>query len=234
MELSFIWYLNFLKQFARNERASEVLVPQQIYVLSQSFQVRLIWTFVPQNCTTETEGIYWEKAALNPLESRWSVPFEFSFCEGKTRFAHALAANKRANSHNFKIKKIEFTHNYFPRSVLTMNCRWEWIILSVRSLTVFEEKNVVTVPAKLVPLFFKSSFFFLTRSLIDRFQIVTDTCKNNVSKFVWKPFKSPLSLRKWKCFGEEFFFNLHHLHFNYHLLAQKLFSLRKILPYLQP
>ena len=59
MELSFIWYLNFLKQFARNERASEVLVsvPQQIYVLSQSFQVRLIWTFVPQNCTTETEGI---------------------------------------------------------------------------------------------------------------------------------------------------------------------------------
>ena len=41
-------------------------------------------------------------------------------------------------------------------------------------------------------------FFFLTRSLIDRCQIVTDTCKNNVSKFVWKPFKSPLSLRKWK------------------------------------
>ena len=41
-------------------------------------------------------------------------------------------------------------------------------------------------------------FFLLTRSLIYRCQIVTDTCKNNVSKFVWKPFKSPLSLRKWK------------------------------------
>ena len=29
-----------------------------------------------------------------------------SFCEGKTRFTHAIAANKRANSHNFKIKKL--------------------------------------------------------------------------------------------------------------------------------
>ena len=76
-------------------------------------------------------------------------------------------------------------------------------------------------------------FFSLTRSLIDRFQIVTDTCKNNVSKFVWKPFKSPLSLRKWKCFGEASLFNLHHLYFNYHLLAHKLFSLWRILPYLQ-
>ena len=72
-------------------------------------------------------------------------------------------------------------------------------MLSVRSLTDFEENIVVTVLAKLVPLVFKCSyafFFFLARSLIDRCQIVTDTCKNNVSKFVWKPFKSPLSLRK--------------------------------------
>ena len=63
-------------------------------------------------------------------------------------------------------------------------------------------------------------FFFLTRSLIYRCQIVTDTCKNDVSKFVWKPFKSPLSLRKWKCFCEASLFNFHHLYFNYHLLAQ--------------
>ena len=56
----------------------------------------------------------------------------------------------------------------------------------------------MTVLAKLVSLFFKSvnMFFFLTRSVIDRCQIVTDNCKNNVSKFVRKPFKSPLSLRK--------------------------------------
>ena len=56
--------------------------------------------------TTETERIFWEKVALNPFVSRWSVPFEFSFCGGKTRFTHVIAANKRANSHNFKIKKL--------------------------------------------------------------------------------------------------------------------------------
>ena len=39
---------------------------------------------------------------------------------------------------------------------------------------------------------FTCAVFFLTHSLIDRCQIVTDTCKNNVSNFVWKPFKSPL------------------------------------------
>ena len=90
----------------------------------------------------------------------------------------------------------------------------------------------MTVLAKLVPLFFKCSyaFFFLTRSLIDRCQIVTDTCKNNVTKFVRKPCRSPLSLRKLKCFGEAFLFNLY---FNYHLPVQKLFSLWTVLPYLQ-
>ena len=57
----------------------------------------------------------------------------------------------------------------------------------VRSLTLFEENIVVTVLAKLVPLFFFKSvlaFFFLMRSLIDWCQSVTGSCKNNVSKFV--------------------------------------------------
>ena len=42
MELSFILYLNFLKQLVRSERASEVLISvlQQIYALDESFQVR--------------------------------------------------------------------------------------------------------------------------------------------------------------------------------------------------
>ena len=31
---------------------------------------------------------------------------EFSFRGGKTRFTHAIAAIKRTNSHNFKIKKL--------------------------------------------------------------------------------------------------------------------------------
>ena len=70
------------------------------------------------NCTTETEGIQWEKAALNPLVFRWSVPFEISFHGGKTRFTRAIARNIRANPHNFKNKKFEFTYNYFPRRLL--------------------------------------------------------------------------------------------------------------------
>ena len=84
----------------------------------------------------------------------------------------------------------------------------------------------MTVLAKPVWLFFQECTFpfFLTRSLIDMCQIMTDTCKNNVSKFVRKPFKSPLSysLRTWKCFGEASLFNLHHLYFNYHLPAQNI------------
>ena len=64
--------------------------------------------------------------------------------------------------------------------------------------------------------------------------MLTDTCKDNVWKFVLKPFKSPLSLRKWKCVSEVSLFNLDHLYFNHHLLAQKLFCLWKILSYLQP
>ena len=57
----------------------------------------------------------------------------------------------------------------------------------------------VTVLAKLVALFFQKctcALSFLTRSLIDRCQILIDTCKNNVSNFVWKPLKSLLSFRK--------------------------------------
>ena len=45
----FIKYLNFLKQFVRSERASEVKIAvlQQIFAFGESFQVRSIWTFVP-------------------------------------------------------------------------------------------------------------------------------------------------------------------------------------------
>ena len=83
------------------------------------------------NCSKETEEIFWGKAALNLLVSRWSVPFEFSFCEGKTRFTHAIAANKRANSHNFKIKKlslitITFLAVYLMNSV-TAACAWHCV-----------------------------------------------------------------------------------------------------------
>ena len=82
--------------------------------LSYTTNIRSRWVFPSPfnlnictvNCTTETEGMFWEKAALNPHVSRWIMPFEFSFCEGKTRFTYAIAANKRANSHNFKINNL--------------------------------------------------------------------------------------------------------------------------------
>ena len=169
--------------------------------------------------------------------------FEFSFCGRKTRFTHAIAANKRATT-QLQNKKIEFTYNYFPRRLLwtEVNLR-TWIIIDDSELYfpsdhwLFLKKTLSLQSSKLVSLFFNSEhmlFFSFTRSLIDRCQIVTDTCKNNVTKFVRKPFKSPLSLRKLKCFSKAFLFNLHHPYFNYHLLVQKLFSLWKILPYLQP
>ena len=101
-------------------------------------------------------GIQWEKAALNPLVSNWSVPFKFCFFGEKTRFTRAIAVNKQANFHNFKIKNLNLLTITFPAIYLLnrskslyINQWWEWIILSVRSLTAFEENIVVTVLAKL-------------------------------------------------------------------------------------
>ena len=44
--------------------------------------------------TIETERIFWEKVALNPFVSRWSVPFEFSFCGGKQTNEQTLTTSK--------------------------------------------------------------------------------------------------------------------------------------------
>ena len=57
----------------------------------------------------------------------------------------------------------------------------------------------VSLFAKPVPFsfFFFSKWskrFFLLRSLVDRCQIMTHTCKKKDDKFVWKPFESPLSI----------------------------------------
>ena len=177
--------------------------------------------------------------------SRWSISSEFSFCGGKTRFSYAIAANKRANSHNFKTKKLNSLTITFLADYLMNKDKSSYLNLSsmrvnntLRKIVgCFWRKHCGDSPCQTSFVFFlnlHALFSFLTPSLIDRCHIVTDTCKNNVSKFVWKPFKSPLSLRKWKCFAEASLLNLHHLYFNYHLLAQKLFSLWKILPYLQP
>ena len=76
-------------------------------------QIRFWWVFPsPFNldiCTvnriTETEGIH-EEVVLKPLLYSWSVSFKFSFCGGKTRFTLAIAADKRASSHNFRMKSF--------------------------------------------------------------------------------------------------------------------------------
>ena len=139
--------------------------------------------------------------------SRWSVSFEFSFCGGKTRFTHAIAANKRANSHNFKIKNLNLLTITFL-AVYLMN-RGKSSHMNESSMRVnntfrkstdcFRRKHCRGSPCQTSSVVFSKrtcAFFFLTRSLIDKYQIVTDTCKNNVSKFDWKSLKSPLSIRK--------------------------------------
>ena len=91
---------------------------------------------------------------------------------------------------------------------------------------------MVIVLAKLVSLFFTNLhalFSFLTRSLIERCQIVTDTCI-----ITFQSLFGSLLNHFYHYANENVLFNLRHLYFNYHLLAQKLFSLWKILPYLQP
>ena len=151
----------------------------------------------------------------------WSVSFEFSFCGGKTRFSHAIATNQRLSSHNFKVKKLNLLTSTSLAIYLLNRGKSSYInYLSMRVNNTFRKiincfliKDCHDSPYETSPLFFPKSvhaLFFLTCSLFDRCQIVTSTwstfstcstCKNNVSKFVWKPFKSPLSLRKWKSFA---------------------------------
>ena len=87
---------------------------ERSFNLISTTKIRFRWVFPSPfnldictvNCTTETEGKLMRKGRLNPRVFHRRVPSEFSFCGGKTRFTHAIAANKRANSHNFKIKKL--------------------------------------------------------------------------------------------------------------------------------
>ena len=58
---------------------------------------------------------------------------------------------------------------------LYISCWWKWIILYLRSLTVFEEKIVVRVDELFLRKVYMHLFFMCY--LIDRCQIVTDTCK---------------------------------------------------------
>ena len=93
-------------------------------------------------------------------------------------------------------------------------------------MTAFEENIVAIVFAKLVPLFFFKSilaFFFLKRSLIERCQIVTDTCKNNFSKFVGSLLNHLYHYANENVSVKLLSLICINLYFKYHLLAQNCF-----------
>ena len=154
------------------------------------------------NFTTENEGIQREKAAL-----------KFHFWQ-KTRFTHAIALNKRANSHNLEtdLNLLTITFHLLTEQSYTsfINSWWKWVILSVRSLTVFKEKIPVTdielkfvcqtsaVDVVVVVFFFKTCmrFCFLHALYFTGVRLWQIPVKKRVSKFVWKPFKSPFPLHK--------------------------------------
>ena len=138
----------------------------------------------------------------------------------KTRFTHAIAPNKRANSHDLEtdLNLLTITFHLLTEQSYTsfINSRWKWVTLSVRSLTVFKEKILVTdIELKFVcqtsaSVLKRACAFFLTRSLIDRYHIVTDTFKKSVLKPFWKPFKSPFPLHKKNIYiSVKPLFNLH-------------------------
>ena len=176
MELSFIniWIFSnnlFVVKGERSFNFSSLTSTRSPWVFPSPFNLNILTV----NCTTETEGIRLGKALLNPLVPPWSVSFEFSFYGGETRSTDAITGNKRTNSHNFKIKiwlYLQLLSSPFIQwteiNLRTwINLRWEWILLFVRSLTVFKENIAVTVLAKLVWLFFKSvhAHYFFLRAL---------------------------------------------------------------------
>ena len=122
----------------------------------------------------------------------------------KTGFTRVIAANERAklpqlqNLH-LDLLTITFLAIYKDIHRMEMNNTFLQIIRWFEGkvvLTVIELEFVYQTCSLVFAFKSVQALIFLTRSLIERCQIVTETCKNNVLKFVWKPFKSPLSLRK--------------------------------------
>ena len=95
--------------------------------------------------------------------------------------------------------ELNITYRKIVKKVWRKNCRdshWTWVCFFL-----FFQK-------------YTCAFFFLV--VVRLWQMLV----KNVSKFVWKYFKSPLSLHKQNYFGEVSLFNLNYLCFNCHLLAQ--------------
>ena len=171
----------------------------------------------------------------------WSVSFEFSFWGGKTRFSHAIATNKRASSHNFKVKKLNLL-----TSTSEVNLR---TLLSMRVNNTFRKiincfliKDCHDSPYETSPLFFPKSvhaLIFFLRALyltgvrlwqvpevplvpVVPVKIMFQSLFGNLLNHLYHYANENLS-------PEASLFDLYYLDFNYHLLAQKLFSLWNIL-----
>ena len=70
------------------------------------------------NCTRETERIFWEKAALNPLVSCWSqCHSNLVFVEERPDLHMPLQQTNEQTPTTLKWI-IEFTHIFFPRRLL--------------------------------------------------------------------------------------------------------------------
>ena len=120
------------------------------------------------------------------------------FCGGNTRFTHTIAANKRASSHNFKIKSLNLltitfvaiyslnrgTTSYINLSSIRVNNTFRKIIDCSRIKHCYDSRRQTSSV-----VLSKVQCAYFTRSLVDRCQIMTDTYKNNVSKLAWKPSK---------------------------------------------
>ena len=179
----------------------------------------------------------------------WSVSFEFSFCGEKTRFSHAIATNQRLSSHNFKVKKLNLLTSTSLAIYLLNRGKSSYInYLSMRVNNTFRKiincfliKDCHDSPYETSPLFFSKSVqaLFFLRALyltgvrlwqvpevplvpVVPVKIMFQSLFGNLLNHLYHYANENLS-------PEASIFDLHYLDFNYHLLAQKLFSLWNIL-----
>ena len=119
MELSFILIPEFSRAICSQWKSDRT------FNLSSTTNRRSRWVFPSPfnlkictvNCTTETEGIFWEKAALNPLCLVGVCHSNLLFVEESDLHTPLQQTNEQTLTTS-KLKKIEFTHNYFPRRLL--------------------------------------------------------------------------------------------------------------------
>ena len=170
MKLSLIWYLNSFKQFVNSERASEVFssTTKTLSVsLSKSVQVGHFYR--------ELYNRNWRNSMIkiriqfSCVKLKCLIRIDFLWRKDHIYTRHC--SKQTSKLWQLQNEKFEFDYNYLPCYSLTggksevnlrtlINRRWEWIILSVRSLTV------------LVPFFFqKCTCAFFSSYALSNWQV---------------------------------------------------------------